>query len=67
MTSKIINRYIWLLNLLLTRKTMTFEEIAKNWETSNLNDGKPLARRTFHEHRKAIKELFGVEIKCNSL
>ena len=46
---------------------MTFEEIAKNWETSNLNDGKPLARRTFHEHRKAIKELFGVEIKCNSL
>lgn len=66
MTSKIINRYIWLLNLLLTRKTMTFEEMAKNWETSNLNDGKPLARRTFHDHRKAIKELFGVEIKCNT-
>ena len=66
MISKIIKRYIWLLNLLLPHKAMTFEEIAKNWETSNLNDGKPLARRTFHEHRKAIKELFGVEIKCNT-
>lgn len=66
MTSKIINRYIWLLNQLLMRKTMTFEEIAKNWETSNLNDGKSLAKRTFHDHRKAIKELFGVEIKCNN-
>lgn len=66
MTSKIINRYIWLLNQLLMRKTMTFEEIAKNWETSNLNDGKSLAKRTFHDHRKAIKELFGVEIKCNT-
>ena len=66
MTSKIINRYIWLLNLLLTRKAMAFDEIAMNWETSNLNDGKPFAKRTFHEHRKAIKELFGVEIKCNT-
>lgn len=66
MTSKIINRYIWLLNQLLMRKTLTFEEIAKNWETSNLNDGKPFAKRTFHDHRKAIKELFGVEIKCNT-
>ena len=66
MTSKIINRYIWLINQMLMRKEMTFEEIAKNWETSNLNDGKPLAKRTFHDHRKAIKELFGVEIKCNT-
>lgn len=66
MTSKIINRYIWLINQMLMRKEMTFEEIAKNWETSNLNDGKPLAKRTFHDHRKAIKELFDVEIKCNT-
>lgn len=64
-TSKIINRYVWLLNTLLQYNRLTFEEISLLWDDSDLSDDKELALRTFHDHRKAIKELFGVEIKCD--
>ena len=65
MISKTFNRYIWLLNLLLQEKQMPFDEISKRWQESNLGDNKPLPLRTFHQHRSAVEELFGVEIKCN--
>ena len=65
MVSKIFNRYIWLLNILLQKKKLTFDEISNSWKESSLGDGKPMALRTFHQHRKAVEELFGVEIKCN--
>ncbi len=65
MISKTFNRYIWLLNILLQEKQMTFDEISKRWKESNLGDNKPLPLRTFHQHRIAVEELFGVEIKCN--
>ena len=66
MISKTFNRYIWLLNTLLQRKRMTFEEISNKWSNSFLGEGSPLALRTFHAHREAIAELFGVEIKCDT-
>ena len=65
MISKTFNRYIWLLNLLLQEKQMTFDEISQRWQESNLGDNKPLPLRTFHQHRSAVEELFGVKIKCN--
>jgi predicted DNA-binding transcriptional regulator YafY len=65
MISKTFNRYIWLLNILLQEKQMTFDEISKRWKESNQGDNKPLPLRTFHQHRVAVEELFGVEIKCN--
>lgn len=65
MISKTFNRYIWLLNLLLQEKQMPFDEISQRWQESNLGDNKPLPLRTFHQHRSAVEELFGVEIKCN--
>ena len=36
------------------------------WDRSSLTDGKPLALRTFHQHREAVAELFGVEIVCDT-
>lgn len=66
MVSKTFNRYIWLLNTLLQQRRLTFEEISYRWRDSYLGDGKPLALRTFHVHRKAIAELFGVEVKCDN-
>jgi len=66
MISKTFNRYIWLLNTLLQQRRLTFEEISYRWRDNYLGDGKPLALRTFHVHREAIAELFGVEVKCDS-
>ena len=66
MISKTFNRYIWLLNTLLQHGRLTFEEINNRWQNSCLGDGKPLALRTFHVHRNAIAELFGVEVACDA-
>lgn len=65
MISKTFNRYIWLLNTLLQQRRLTFEEISYRWKDSYLGNGKPLALRTFHVHRDAIAELFGVIVKCD--
>ena len=64
MISKTYFRYIWLLNLLLGKEAYTYEEIVDLWRKDpNGSDNYPL--RTFHEHRKGIKEMFGVDIICD--
>ena len=63
MISKTYYRYIWLLNILLPGNPLTYEEIVDLWKKDpNGGDSYPL--RTFHEHRKGVKEMFGVEIAC---
>lgn len=64
MKGKTYYRYIWLLDLLLTSDPLPFEDICMMWEANPMSDG-PLALRTFHEHRKGIKEMFGVDIDCD--
>lgn len=65
MISKTFNRYIWLLNTLLQHKQLSFEEINALWRECCLGDGASLPLRTFHQHKNAVEELFGIEIKCN--
>ena len=64
MISKTYHKYIWLLDTLLANKPMTFEKINMLWEVCPANDG-PIPLRTFHEYRKGIKEMFGVDIECD--
>lgn len=64
MISKTYYRYIWLLNTLLDSDPLTFDEIAMLWQDDPLSDGE-LPLRTFHEHRKGIKEMFGIDIVCD--
>ena len=66
MVSKTFNRYIWLVNTLMQRGKLTFDEISTLWQGSGLGDGNPMSLRTFHQHRKAVEELFGIEISCTS-
>ena len=65
MISKTYYRYIWLLDTLLTSHPLTIEEINMLWKDCPASDGQPIPLRTFHEHRKGIKEMFGVEIMCD--
>lgn len=64
MISKTYYKYIWLLDLLLTSDPLTYDEICMVWEDNPAFDG-PLAIRSFHEYRKGIKEMFGVDIVCD--
>ena len=65
MISKTYFRYIWLLDTLLNSNPLTIDEINMLWEDCPASDGQPIPLRTFHEHRKGIKEMFGVEIVCD--
>jgi hypothetical protein len=64
MISKTYYKYIWLLDTLLTSHPLTIDEINMLWEDCPASDG-PIPLRTFHEHRKGIKEMFGVDIECD--
>ena len=65
MISKTYYKYIWLLDTLLTSHPLTIDEINMLWMDCPASDGQPIPLRTFHEHRKGIKEMFGVEISCD--
>ena len=64
MISKTYYKYIWLLDMLLHWESLTFEEIELMWLDNPMCDS-PLAKRTFHEYRTGIKEMFGVDIDCD--
>ena len=65
-TSLLFNRYVWLIDIISRYGRITFEEINGRWQNSTLNDGgEELPLRTFHYHRTAIGDMFGVDISCD--
>lgn len=61
-----LSKYVWLVDLLLSCGTLRFEEIAERWLQSGLCCGDELSVRTFHNHRKAIADIFSIDIECES-
>lgn len=64
--ANIFGRYVWLIEQFRRYGHLTFEEISRHWEESGLSYGEPLPKRTFHNHRVAIFDIFQVEIRCDS-
>jgi hypothetical protein len=63
MSNNYINRYAWLIDVIRRHGHITLTDISYLWQRSALNEtGDPLPERTFHNHRKAIEEIFGIEI-----
>lgn len=66
MKRDLFRRYVWLVDIIRHSKKLTYEEISEMWKSSPLNkEGTPLALRTFHNHREAIENLFGIRILCD--
>ena len=65
MAAHLFKRYVWLLEQ-ISKGGKTYLDISCAWEYSPLNDkpGTPLPKRTFINHIEEIKEMFGLEIKC---
>lgn len=57
--------YIWLLNIIHRAGRITFEELQEQWAKSSFFDGTKLAKSSFHRHKEAIANMFGVEIECD--
>lgn len=65
MAGNLYQRYVWLLDTISRWQGITFEKIDQRWQISALNETKEsLPKRTFHNHIKAIEELFGIKISC---
>lgn len=65
MAANIFGRYVWLIDILLRYKSLTFQEISELWKESGLGYGEEMPLRTFHNHRNAIKDIFDVYIECD--
>lgn len=65
MAANLFGRYVWLIDTLHRHKRLTFREISELWQESGLGYGEELPRRTFHNHQKAIKDIFNVYIDCD--
>ncbi|MGM9739906.1 MAG: helix-turn-helix transcriptional regulator [Candidatus Cryptobacteroides sp.] len=64
MAKNFFKRYIWLIDLLSRRGYISLKEISDEWRKSPLNDThEPLSQRTFFNHKDAIYDIFGIEIK----
>ena len=57
--------YIWLVNTIYHAKAITLADINKKWLETDMSEGVPLSRTTFHRHRIAIEEMFGLFIECD--
>ncbi|MBR4240525.1 MAG: WYL domain-containing protein [Prevotella sp.] len=57
--------YIWLVNTIYHAKAITFAEINERWLKTDMSEGSSLSRTTFHRHRIAIEEMFGLFIECD--
>jgi hypothetical protein len=65
--SELLNRYIWLVDLIYRTGGITREEINRRWANSryNVDNEDEIPERTFHRHKDAIKELFDINIVCD--
>ena len=66
MAKNYFKRYVWLIDTINRAGHISLRDLSDKWERSSMNDdGEPLAERTFHNHRIAIEDTFGIEIKCD--
>ena len=65
MAGNLYQRYVWLLDTISRQQGIEFKDIDRRWQYSALNETRePLPKRTFHNHIKAINDIFGIKISC---
>ena len=64
MAKNYFKRYVWLIDLISRHGYISKRDIDYAWQKSSLNDEreKSIPERTFHNHREAILDVFGIEI-----
>lgn len=57
-----ISRYIWLVDLLNRHESLSRAEISDYWVKSEFGDGNPMPERTFFNYRRAVEDIFHIDI-----
>lgn len=66
MAKNFFKRDVWLITTIYRHKYITRADINRLWEHSQLNElHEKFSERTFHHHRDAIEEMFGIRILCD--
>ena len=65
MVKDLFRRYIWLVDTVFRAGRLTFEEINGRWKRTEMSGGEDLPQKTFHNHRQAIADIFGIDIECS--
>ena len=63
MAKNLLNKYVWLVETIYKAKKISYEEISRRWEDNDMSEGKELPKRTLHNWRQQIEELFGLIIE----
>ena len=60
-------RYVWLVDTFRHYKHLSYKEVSEKWQQSGLSYGDvdELPLRTFHNHRKAIMDIFNIIIELD--
>lgn len=65
MAKNLFNKYIWLIDTIYQAKGITFKEINERWLKSSIGEGVDLPLKTFHNYRKAVEDMFDINIICD--
>ena len=53
----------WIIEKFMEKKYLTLNDLNELWvKEEDLSDGLEMRRKTFYNHRKALKEKFGIDI-----
>jgi len=66
MPKNLFKNYIWLIETITSAGRITLKDINLKWLRTSMSEGKPIPKRTFHNHRIAIEEMFDINIECDS-
>lgn len=58
-----MNKTIWLARMLMCGKALSKEEILAAWCREDVR-GLPMARSTFHENLKRLRQVYGINVQC---
>ena len=64
MSINLINKYVWLVEIIYKYKSISFEEINRKWLDEDISEGLEIPKRTFNTWRNEVEEFFGINIQC---
>ena len=62
MAKNLLNKYVWLVETIYKAKKISFQDINRRWLDNDMSEGMELPKKTFHNWRRNIEEMFGLII-----
>ena len=62
----IFRQYLWMVETIYLSNGITLQEFNERWVKTEISGGVPMIRQTFNRHRKAIQDMLGINIECQT-